>query len=67
MMRVWPVGEVPRWPEVGRGKSGEARLGSIVRDHLFHVMEFGLHPDGNSGRSTLRKVTCSNLKRSSRI
>lgn len=44
------------------GKAVDAGLGSVVKGHLFHVVEFAFHPDGDSGRSSLRKVMCSNLK-----
>ena len=57
---MWPVGESA---VVARaGKAVDAGLGSVVKGHLFHVVEFAFHPDGDSGRSSLRKVMCSNLK-----
>lgn len=30
-----------------------------MKGNLLHFVEFGLHAGGDSGRSTVRKVTCS--------
>lgn len=48
-------GEVLQWPEVGRGKTVEAGLGSTVKAHLLHVVVFGLHADEDTGKSDVLK------------